>query len=227
MIALRSVVFILLIALACSEKHSYILSKLDQVVYVYPNNTKTDKELRACQPNSVCGAVNQRYWLPPFAYRFCNCPKSQCPFAWSEDDDQSIPLDNRSQLKTCEDTRNLPICGKAVGLTVTTDLKSEYHEKDIRVFCNCQWPAYWRLNSREANSTVTISKYSCTQLGKCKSGQFCGHTRSDTYSTYYQCSCPRDHLCINVDNVMRNVTELLYFGQMLRAHCVPKYANNV
>ncbi|BES90767.1 Hypothetical protein NTJ_03575 [Nesidiocoris tenuis] len=218
-----------LLSLAASERNTYVLSKLDQVIYVYPSDIKKDKDLTVCEPDSVCGVVNQRFWLPPFAQRFCQCPKSQCPFSWSDNHNRSVPLDNRSQLKTCEDTRNLMVCDRStVALTVTEtrDLSTGRHDKDVRLLCKCSWPAYWKLYMREANATVTYSEYICSQLGYCRSGQFCGHVRADTYSTYYQCACPRDHLCINHDKVQRNVTELLFHGKMMRAHCVPNHHPN-
>ncbi|XP_014250797.1 uncharacterized protein LOC106667396 [Cimex lectularius] len=197
-------------------------SKLDNVVYNYLNDIKNEKELEVCRPDSVCNVVNQRYWLPSKVYRVCRCAKGQCPFEW-KNDDQSVPLDNQSQLKTCERTNNMEICSREdVGLTVkeTKDKKAGIWKKDISLKCRCDWPLYWRLSGTTMNMTHNFKEYTCSKLYKCQSGEFCAHIRADTYSAYYQCSCPKGHICITKDKTVRNVTELLYHGPSLRAYCV-------
>ncbi|KAF6216449.1 hypothetical protein GE061_000791 [Apolygus lucorum] len=219
-----------ILATCLCEKHSEYHSKLDQVVYIYPNNVNKDKDLELCQPNAVCGVVNQRFWYPPYVQRYCRCSDTPCPFSWSENDNRSVPLDNRSQLKTCDDTRNMQRCERNdVGLAVSEvlDPVSGQYLKSATILCYCDWPAYWKLDRREANSTHTYNEYTCSKLTRCKSGEFCGHMRADIYSTYYQCSCPRDHLCIKTDDVRRNVTEPLYNGPMLKAQCTPYHPNSV
>lgn len=52
----------------------------------------------------------------------------------------------------------------------------------------------------------------------CNTYEFCGHIRSDLYSTYYRCTCPENHLCIFQDRNKENVQELLYSGSAYKGY---------
>lgn len=61
---------------------------------------KSERDLGICEPHSVCNIVHLRFWFPNQVERLCKCPnREECPWKWSTDDNLSMPLDNRSQLK--------------------------------------------------------------------------------------------------------------------------------
>lgn len=62
----------------------------------------------------------------------------------------------------------------------------------------------------------------CLQMKKCSSLEFCGNVRADYFSTYYHCSCPIEHMCVNKNRTLVMANELLYDGQVYKAFCYPQ-----
>lgn len=61
---------------------------------------KSERDLGICEQYNVCNIVHRRFWFPNQIERLCKCPnREECPWKWSTDINQTMPLDNRSQLK--------------------------------------------------------------------------------------------------------------------------------
>lgn len=66
----------------------------------YMYKAKSERDLGICEQYNVCNIVHRRFWFPNQIERLCKCPnREECPWKWSTDTNQTMPLDNRSQLK--------------------------------------------------------------------------------------------------------------------------------
>ncbi|XP_069701227.1 uncharacterized protein [Periplaneta americana] len=217
-----------------------IILKSDSVDLVYPPQAHSERGLAVCEPNAVCNILYRRFWFRMRIERMCRCPQRlECSMDWSfKRDNHTMTLNNRSQLKFCQDVAELPQCStKSQALTVTTqtvttlsklnDVPPTVTQQTIAVAaCNCQPNYYWKKHNQfdndYGNGTVhTNTVYRCMKLRKCNVKEFCGNMRTDYYFTYYQCSCPMGHMCLQKDNKHYNVSELLYSGPAYKAVCTP------
>ncbi|PSN33097.1 hypothetical protein C0J52_19406 [Blattella germanica] len=131
----------------------------------------------------------------------------------------------------------LVLLGSSQAITVKTRTVTESHthqevlpfsntQTTITAACNCPPKHYWKLNRKlnhdYDNGTVETSTiYRCARLRKCNAMEFCGNIRADYYFTYYQCSCPMGHMCLQKDQKKYQVSELLYNSTAYRAVCTP------
>ncbi|KAK6630756.1 hypothetical protein RUM44_002925 [Polyplax serrata] len=226
---------------------SSFANKLNKVTFIYPTGTQSERDLFICPENSACNIIHKRFWLPPLVERMCRCPqRHECKWLWTEEaNNYTMMLDNRSQIKFCSDLSELPSCSlKKVAVqeivktssSNTTDIGAQKNrfgqklikqrdQRNVTSFCHCKEPHYWKLR---ANSTkfdeVTHTRqqsYVCSKLKKCISKELCGYIRTDTYSTYYRCSCPKGHMCISKDKTLYKMEEMLFNGRGYKAFCYP------
>lgn len=212
-------------------KYTAITSKLDEIVFLYPGEARSERDLRNCSLNDVCGVVHKRFWKAPTVERLCRCndkDKEDCPWNWNDDytDPYTMYLDSRSQLKFCNQISSLNKCSsrkKALEVTDDTQVIATAH-------CYCPPYNYWslgrHLSEHHHNGSVfTYDTYRCKPLDKCSEHQFCGFIRADTFSTYFRCSCPRGDLCLHSPNkkkaVPLNASELFFYGPAHRGYCLP------
>ncbi|XP_046659379.1 kappa-scoloptoxin(11)-Ss1a-like [Homalodisca vitripennis] len=228
-------VALLLSAGAVLTETSEYRSVIERVVYQYPGRVLGDWELPECGEYSVCSVMRLRFWRAPTIHRLCRCVQGrECPWQWGQTHDHfSMALDNRSQLKFCQRVTELPRCSpKQTGIVVSSRQNGDDEQLVTEAHCHCRWPAYWQLHKHFYRnyfngSIVSDNYFRCAELMKCKRHDFCGHVVTDTFSTYYQCSCPVGSLCLNRDRTQRNVTELLYYGPTYRAYCLPTSPSTV
>uniref|UniRef100_A0A8D8R3T2 Uncharacterized protein n=2 Tax=Cacopsylla melanoneura TaxID=428564 RepID=A0A8D8R3T2_9HEMI len=212
-------------------KYTPITSKLDGIVFLYPGEARSERDLRNCSMNDVCGVVHKRFWLSPTVERLCRCDdkdKEDCPWNWNEDytDPYTMYLDSRSQLKFCNKISEVKKCTereKALEVSDKTQLIATAQ-------CYCPPYNYWALGRHESEvhhngSMFTNDAYRCKPLPKCTEHQFCGFIRADIFSTYFRCSCPRGDLCLHSTNKKKaeplNAAELFFYGPALRGYCMP------
>lgn len=207
-------------------------SKTDNAVFIYPGQAKSERDLGICEQHSVCNIVHHRFWFPNQVERLCKCPnREECPWKWSTNDDLSMPLDNRSQLKFCKPINELPDCTMKSDKSITIKKTREDNNVQIKakVHCNCPRHTTWALIKHEQkdqhNETTDISYvedlFKCKKLMDCNTGEFCGFIRTDYYSTYTKCTCPYGHLCLHKDRQESITYEMLFYGTSYRAECTP------
>ncbi|XP_075225338.1 U-scoloptoxin(11)-Ssd2a-like [Lycorma delicatula] len=196
------------------------------------NQTVNDEILPTCSPNAVCSVIHKRFWSTPIVRTFCKCKGAEdCIQRWHHHpDSKTMQLDSRSQLKFCNHITDLPTCtvGKqAIKVQTKTNEETSKQEVSAVVNCNCQWPIHWTLQRHSyknySNGTsISNDAYTCASLKKCKTNEFCGNIRADTFSAYYQCSCPVGTLCLTKNRRIKDyASELLYEGHIYRATCRP------
>ncbi|XP_071451967.1 uncharacterized protein [Hetaerina americana] len=157
--------------------------------------------------------------------------------------DRTMSLNNRSQVKFCQNIRRMPQCQpKQAALRIrmqassddsprpTTRKERRFHLNDYSslhatVNCKCPQSRYWKYQRRiltdNGNGTVDASDYyTCTPLKRCQPREFCGHVNAESFASYYQCSCPIGYLCVTQHpRIPVNVSELFFSGTAYRAVC--------
>lgn len=212
--------------------------------FEYPGPAVSERDLPICPPNAVCSVLHNRFWRKTIVKRLCRCLRRiECPWVWTDNpDNNTIHLDSRSQLKFCDEVRDLPECSqRKPALTVTTTASSGMKDIDltpavdeekklsVNVSCFCPISFVWEelpqrqiIQSPEKGTATVITHYKCKPMEKCSSYEFCGNIRADYFSVYYNCSCPTGHLCLNTDRTLVMVDELLYDGEAYQAFCYPQ-----
>ncbi|XP_059470688.1 U-scoloptoxin(11)-Sm2a-like [Neocloeon triangulifer] len=209
----------------------------------YPGSARSERDLPLCAANAVCSVLHRRFWgAQPLLERFCRCPgRLECPSAWTMDplrDNQSMQLNNRSQLKFCNDVKSLGKCKSTqVALNVTTrstppdrltqTAASVSTVSTANCFCP-PWPAprHWKhvrtSKRRFFNGTLDVADtYSCAKLPRCEEGEACGVVRQDLFSIYFKCSCLRGRICYSTAHASpTNKSEVLFEGPVYEAHCL-------
>ncbi|XP_034250771.1 uncharacterized protein LOC117651113 [Thrips palmi] len=217
--------------------------KLLAVHFEYPGPAISERDLPICTSYAVCSVLHKRFWMSPIVQRLCRCLRVECPYEWSDyPENKTMHLDNRSQLKFCDDVSELSECGQnKLALTVaitTTELEStpvsptptveEERKLSVNVSCFCPSAFAWEEQPQKQviqnpeNGTIIVTQYMCKPMQKCSSSEFCGNIRADYFSTYYRCSCPIGHMCLNKNRTMIKGNELLYEGQVYQAFCYPQ-----
>lgn len=213
-------------------------TKLPPVHYEYPGPAISERDLPICTHFTVCSVLRKRYWMKPIVQRLCRCSRGECATEWTDyPENRTMHLDNRSQLKFCDDVSDLSECSQnksALTVTeVTTGLESntttvEDRKLSVNVSCFCSTAFVWEEQPQKQviqnpeNGTTIITQYKCKPMKKCSSLQFCGNVRADYFSTYYQCSCPIGHMCLYKNRTLIKGNELLYNGQVYQAFCYPQ-----
>lgn len=204
---------------------------------VYPPQAQSEIGLQLCTANTVCNVLHRRFWFRMRIERMCRCPyRYDCPTEWSsKQDNYTMSLNNRSQLKFCHDVTELPQCAAdSQAITVTTQTARTLSTSKavppttthttVLAACNCPPNHYWKLHEHseyefENGTSYKSTVYKCIKLHECNAKDFCGNMRADYYFTYYQCSCPHGLMCLQTDPNTYNVSELLYTGSAYRAIC--------
>ncbi|CAB3384441.1 Hypothetical predicted protein [Cloeon dipterum] len=211
--------------------------------FTYPGSARSERDLPLCPNNAVCSVLHRRFWgAQPLLERFCRCPgRLECPSTWTTDsmkDNQSMQLNNRSQLKFCNDVKVLGRCRSSqVALNVTTRRTPPDRLTQIAASvgtvttanCYCPpWPAprHWRHDKRSQrqffNGTTDVSDtYTCAKLPRCEEQEACGVVRHDLFSIYFKCSCLKGTLCYSTAHAPPvNRSEVLFDGQVYEAYCL-------
>ncbi|XP_044598087.1 kappa-scoloptoxin(11)-Ssd1b-like [Cotesia glomerata] len=209
----------------CQSNYTRISSKPSSIIFKYLEGTTGELTLDECGKDQVCNVVHRRFWMPNLAERLCRCPNGEeCP--WSEEtDNSSIVLNNRSILKFCQPITEKQVCKPrqiaAVVRGVINDENTHMIPQNVTVNCICPSTHYWRLKKYEFDENRLYQAYKCSQQRICYSYEFCGFVRSDFYSIYYRCSCPKGNLCITEYKESDQVQEFMYLGTAYKAHCDP------
>ncbi|XP_050540753.1 kappa-scoloptoxin(11)-Ss1a-like [Daktulosphaira vitifoliae] len=204
----------------------------NKAIYLYPGQTKSERDLNICEQYSVCNIVHLRFWFPPQIERLCKCPnREECPWKWSTDDKRTMLLNNRSQLKFCEPVYDLPDCTNKFSESITIERHKEDNNIQVKakVQCYCPQKTTWELIRHNQNDhhNTTIDKsyikdmYKCKKLKDCNASEFCGYIRTDYFSTYTKCSCPYGNLCLHKDKNEISAYEMFFHGMSYRAECTP------
>ncbi|KAL0270835.1 UNVERIFIED_CONTAM: hypothetical protein PYX00_008116 [Menopon gallinae] len=180
-------VFSIKLIFALAESPALLLStaiRINKVIVSYPSGVISERDLNVCELRSACNIIHKRFWLPPMVERLCRCPhRNECPWTWSDADNQTVYLNNRSQMKFCSPVSDLPVCTqKKSAITVSTlrtatddakptknhtelqngDRSRRHNEhRNITISCNCQEPHYWKLKS---NATKPGRRYNSTDV---------------------------------------------------------------
>nr|CAD7574604.1 unnamed protein product [Timema californicum] len=250
MSSLEAVILLLALVPLSTASFATTTNNEDDVDFVYPGEARSERGLPECSNHGICSTLHRRFWLPLLVERLCRCPsRTECPWHWNNTDHHTMSLDNRSQLKFCENVSSLLPCtpnqAAIVKLKTTDNNPTDYINSTMftsyTAACYCPPRHYWKQfnktsisdqgNGTRAEHTIykcvkvhtliIIMFLSCVQLRKCSSMQFCGNTRADHYSTYYRCSCPFGHMCLIKDQTKYQVKELLFQGSAYKTTCIP------
>nr|XP_031843842.1 U-scoloptoxin(11)-Sm6a-like isoform X2 [Nomia melanderi] len=186
-----------------------------------------ESDLHYCAINEACNAIHDRFWMSSLTERLCRCPNGkECPWQWNVQlGNSSQSLNNRSRMEFCSPISDMDVCthkDEAIQVHGKSDTSHSYLiPYNVTLHCTCPNSHYWRLQkySYEDNDFITQT-FKCVKKRRCKTNEFCGHIRSDLFSTYYRCSCPEKHLCVFENRTMENVQELLYSGPAYKAYCL-------
>nr|CAD7454109.1 unnamed protein product [Timema tahoe] len=199
MCSLEAVILLLALVPLSTASFATTTNNEDDVDFLYPGEARSERGLPECSEHGICSTLHRRFWLPLLVERLCRCPsRTECPWRWNNTDHHTMSLDNRSQLKFCENVSSL-------------------------LPCTPNQAAMVKLKTTDNNPTdyINSTMYTSYTLRKCSSTQFCGNTRADHYSTYYRCSCPFGHMCLIKDQTKYQVKELLFQGSAYKATCIP------
>jgi len=220
-----------------AEDIATVKSQYKEPMIIFLKGVNTKRDLSICrpnQPNMACSVVHQRFWFSPLVIHFCRCPLSDCPWEWQDNDDHTMYINPRAQLKFCKPIQTLPKCKpNSLALTSTLDVAvNGYEEQMLIAHCFCDNFSYFQKVEHHTfyqdNTTlVTRQEYQCKALSKCGTGQFCGHIIERLYQTYYVCSCPQHHLCLMENRNFHPATEVLFNGGAYRGTCTPWIQPNV
>ncbi|XP_076685069.1 kappa-scoloptoxin(11)-Ssd1b-like [Andrena cerasifolii] len=220
--------FLLFTVTRCLGYYTVISSKLNNITLKYYDGINGESDLHECKINEACNVIHNRFWVSSLTERLCRCPKGkECPWQWTKElRNSSLPLNNKSHMEFCAPVTGIDACTyekEAIKVYGKSDRNNSYlilH--NVTVSCVCPESHYWQLQkyTYEENDLITQT-FKCIKKRMCYTYEFCGHIRSDLYSTYYRCTCPENHLCIFRDRSAENVQELLYSGPAYKAYCLP------
>jgi protein giant-lens (argos) len=114
-----------------------------------------DNEVAVCGNFDVCNIVYNPYWGSQKVEKICQCPKGFCP-ATFEDDNQSLAINVRTQMKFCQPVADLRMdlndCGEDDD---AINVRTIYYIDQVKnvsasLLCNDnhKGPIYWRFHSR-------------------------------------------------------------------------------
>ncbi|XP_017882126.1 uncharacterized protein LOC108626139 [Ceratina calcarata] len=218
--------FLLFVATECS--YVVINSKSSNVTFRYFDGIHGESDLHECEMNEACSVIHNRFWASSLTERLCRCRNGkECPWQWTKElGNTSVSLNNRSHIEFCISIAELDACThtqEAIKIYGKSDRNNSYLiPQNATVNCICPESHYWRLQKYTyGNNDLITQTFKCVKKRMCYSYEFCGHIRSDLYSTYYRCTCPENHLCIFKDRERENVQELFYSGPAYKGYCLP------
>ncbi|XP_078040353.1 U-scoloptoxin(11)-Sm7a-like [Augochlora pura] len=219
--------FLLHLTIRCFSYYVIINSKSSNVTFKYMDGIDGESDLHHCAINEACNVIHNRFWMSSLTERLCRCPNGkECPWQWNfQLGNSSQLLNNKSRMEFCNPITNMDVCThkeEAAYVYGKSDSTNSYLiPYNITLNCVCLKSHYWRLQKYTYHDDDLITQtFRCVKKRKCERDEFCGHIRSDLYSTYYKCSCPEKHLCIFKNRTTENVQELLYSGPAYRAYCL-------
>ncbi|XP_023934223.1 uncharacterized protein LOC112043161 [Bicyclus anynana] len=204
----------------------------EEPILYYYGLEESERSLPSCAAQQACSALLQRYWRRAALVRLCRCGRRlRCDERAPTE--RRIELNNRAHLQFCRpvtgwrecDVNEVPLTVDTTSERMNPDELEELHHQNIQLTppnitlaCRCRYPNYWKLNTTDND----VTKYQCTSLPLCKSGDFCGNVVEGHLSLYQSCLCPKKHICVHNGGVPHlQVSELLYRGTGWRAHCQP------
>lgn len=216
----------------------------ERVLFFYPPGFNDDLDLPICSSvSAACSVVHRRFWMPTIAERLCKCPLgSVCSPVWDDNDNKHILINNRSQIKLCSSVEVFPTCtGENIEeISVHSITSPDYTDtpisrrtqtliKSLTVTCYCpiahgDTHRYWLHTHNITHTDGTITQYyKCHKLSYCSSYEFCGNIRADTFSSYYRCYCPPQHLCTAQNFTTSTAQEISYYGPTYSGVCLPQH----
>ncbi|XP_012240454.1 kappa-scoloptoxin(11)-Ssd1b-like [Bombus impatiens] len=220
--------FLLFTITKCFSSYVIISSKLNNTTFKYWDGINGESDLHECVINAVCSVTHNRFWVSSLTERLCRCSNGkECPWQWTKElGNSSISLNNKSHMKFCAPITELSTCKynqEGIEIHGKSDRNNSYLiPYNVILNCNCPGLHYWRLKKYTyLENDFIIQTFKCVKRRMCNTYEFCGHIRSDLYSTYYRCTCPENHLCIFQDRNKENVQELLYSGSAYKGYCLP------
>lgn len=141
-----------------------------------------DSEATICGTFDVCNIVHSHYWGPTDVEKICKCPNDTlCPATFDHNDNRSLPVNVRTQMKFCRPIAELKFqltdCGEdddAISVH-TMYYVNEVKNVSANLACNCRHkqPIYWRFHSRVGKAVendeklfMVIDNFQCTGEGK-------------------------------------------------------------
>lgn len=210
------------------------------IVYGHELSENSGEEfVEICGRYDVCSIVYKPYFGKNVVEKLCVCPeKTFCPATY-DNDNRSLSINPRTQMKFCEPVKELiselPECligGKAL------EIKKFYYINQIKnmstkLLCGCnKHPVYWRHHSREGQAVPENEKlfkafdyFECADLRKCNTDEFCGLARTDYGFIFQRCTCNYTDDCryyVEETDIEENVEELFYNELFYKAHCLSK-----
>jgi hypothetical protein len=116
-----------------------------------------DSDVAICGELDICSIVHKPYWGINQVEKFCKCPEgSYCRAKFSNDDEHSLPVNDRTQMKFCSKIIDLeekiPKCeaGEPAIKIKTVYLIDQVKNVSASWNCNCDsdGPNYWAYKSR-------------------------------------------------------------------------------
>lgn len=205
--------------------YTIIRSKPNNVTFRYADGIEGESDLHKCGVFEACNIVHNRFWSSNLIERLCLCAnRKECPWQWSQVENSSMILNNRSVMKFCTPIDDTDACihtKVAAIIYGRGDPSNSYLiPYNATITCNCPASHYWRLQKYTYKRDGTIlQEFKCVKKRMCEANEFCGNVRADLYSVYYKCTCPENHLCIFKNRTQENVQELLYVGPAYKAYC--------
>ncbi|XP_070494791.1 U-scoloptoxin(11)-Sm5a-like [Chironomus tepperi] len=195
--------------------------------------------VKICGQFDVCNIVYKPYFANNVVETLCKCPEGGYCSPTYDNDNRSLPINPRTQMKFCEPVHELisklPECevgGKALEITKFYYI-NQIKNISTKLLCGCDKnPVYWRHHSREGQAVPENEKlfkafdyFECSDLRQCNTDEFCGLARSDYGFIFQRCTCNYTDDCryyVEETDMEENIEELFYNDLFYKAHCLRK-----
>nr|CAD7439950.1 unnamed protein product [Timema bartmani] len=178
MCSLEAVILLLALVPLSTASFATTTNNEDDVDFLYPGEARSERGLPECSEHGICSTLHRRFWLPLLVERLCRCPsRTECPWRWNNTDHHTMSLDNRSQLKFCENVSSLLPCtpnqAAMVKLKTTDNNPTDYINSTMytsyTVACYCPPRHYWKQFNKtsiieEMFINAVLRKHTCRPL---------------------------------------------------------------
>lgn len=192
-----------------------------------------------CDKFDICNVVHRPYWSKNNVEKLCICPEGTfCPATFSQADQFSLLINSRTQMKFCSPVSTLfaelTPCNESMP---ALEIKSTFNSTVLsnvsaKLLCACETkPVYWQYHSRsqkifhkdDSRAYDIYDRYTCNELKKCETNEFCGFARSDYGFIFQRCTCASFDDCryhVEESDIEDNIEELFYNELLYKAHCL-------
>lgn len=203
-----------------------------------PTFKDEDQELIECEKFDVCNIVTFPYFGKYNVEKLCICPEGTfCPATFSKDDDHSISINVRTQMKFCNKVEDLfvelPECevDKVALVVDTLFYVNKIANISAKLTCQCNKNhIYWKHIMRSGVPIETdeklfqaIDHFECSELTKCETNDFCGLARTDYGFIFQRCTCPSSDQCryyVEESEIELDIEELFYNYSFYKSYCM-------